>query len=271
MTLPRRFVSVLAIGLGALSAAACVISTEDNKIIVEPAVRYNGTPETKTLAWASGQPISIFNDNGDIVVSSSATATEVRAVAKPFAMGKNGEADKASDTMETKLNLKVALENGEIIVAATMAGSGMYGYDLDVEIPAGFDDWLDVQQQNGKVTLNGVGHSKGTRVNSNNGSIVATKSTLTNKIELTTANGSIDANILPTGSDKSLVRTDNGDVDIGIPAGANLTIHAFSERGTVEAPEDWAKSGEDSNYSFTLGDGSTALEISTGWGDVKLR
>lgn len=269
MTRTLRIALASLAGLGMLSASACVVTTEDGKIILEPAKRFEGTPEEETVAWASGQPINVFNDNGQIVIHSDAAATEVRVVGKPFAF--HSEKEKAKETIENKLNLKVAQEGDGIVVAATMAGSGSYGYDLEVHIPSTFDGWLDVQQQNGSVKLVGVGSAKGTRVNSNNGSITATSATLTNKIELTTRLGDIDANILPTGTEKSLIRSDFGDLDIGIPAGANLTIHAYSEDGAVTAPEGWAKSGEESNFSFTLGGGGTELEISSGKGDVTLR
>lgn len=271
MTRSLRFVlaSLTSLALFAPSLG-CQVSTEDGKLILEPATRYNGTPETETAAWASGQAISIFNDNGNVVVRADASATEVSVTGKPFAF--HSEKEKAKETIENKLNLKVANENGEIIVAATMAGSGSYGYDLEVHIPATFDGFLDVQQQNGSVELFGVGQSKATRVNSNNGSIKATSTTLTNRIELTTRLGDIDANILPTGSEKSFVRSEMGDLSIGIPAtGASLTIHAFSEDGEVTYPEGWPKSGEGSNFSFTLGEGGTELEVSSGKGDVELR
>lgn len=272
MTRTLRFVSFSLAGLALLTtASACKVTTEDgNKITLTPLTRYNGTPETETAAWASGQAISIFNDNGQIVVHSDAAANEVRVVGKPFAFDDNKEG--AQKTIENKLNLVLNEEDGGLVAAATMAGSGSYGYDLEVHLPAAFDGWLDVQQQNGSVELKGVGQSQGTRVNSNNGSIKATTVTLTNKIELTTRLGDIDANILPTGTDKSLVRSDFGDLDIGIPSGANLTIHAFSEGdGVVTYPESWAANGEENNVSITLGNGSTELEISSGKGDVALR
>ncbi len=255
--------------LGLLSTAACQVSTEGDKLILQPAKRYNGTPETDSESWTSGQPIVVFNDNGKTTIYSDSSASEVSVVGKPFAF--DAEAEDAKKTMEEKLNLKVATENGEIVVAATMAGSGSYGYDLEVRIPSDFDGALDVQQGNGDVELKGVGHSVATRVNSDNGDITATTVTLTNRIELTTRLGDIDANILPTGTNKSLIRTDFGDVSIGIPEGANLTIHAYAENGLVTYPEAWAANGDETNVSITLGNGSTELEVSSGRGDVDLR
>lgn len=257
--------------LGLLSTAACQISTEDGKIILEPAKRFNGTPETGSQAWTSGQAIVVFNDNGQTKIVADSSASEVSVVGKPFAF--DAEEEDAKKTIEEKLNLKVATENGEIVVAATMAGSGSYGYDLEVRIPSNFDGALDVQQGNGDVELVSVGNSVATRVNSNNGDVTVSSVTLTGRIELTTRLGDITANIQPTGSEKSVVRTDMGDVSIGIPDGANLTIHAFTEDGIVTYPQSWSANAneEQTNVSITLGSGETQLEVSSGNGNVTFR
>ena len=255
--------------LGLLSTAACQVSTEDGKIILEPAKRFNGSPETGSEAWNAGQPIVVFNDNGNTKIVADSSVAEVSVVGRPFAF--DAEEEDAKKTIEEKLNLKVATENGEIVVAATMAGSGSYGYDLEVHIPSNFDGALDVQQGNGDVELASMGHAIATRVTSDNGDITVKNVTLAGRIELTTRLGDIEASILPTGSDKSVVRTNMGDVTLGIPASAaNLTIHAYSEDGLVTYPESWAANGEESNVSITLGEGTTELEVSSGNGDVTL-
>lgn len=255
--------------LGASAGCHVSVDEEGNSVTLKPATRYNGTPETETAAWSSGQAISVFNDNGNVIIRADASATEVSVTGKPFAF--HSEKEKAKEIIEQKLNLKVENENGEIIVAATMGGSGSYGYDLEVHIPAGFDGALDVQQQNGNVELASVGQSKATRVNSNNGSVKATGATLTGRVELTTRLGAIEANLLPTGNEESRVRSDSGSVSVGIAEGAHLTIHAFAERGALTFPETWPVSGEENNRSFTLGEGTTKLEVSSGDGDVELR
>lgn len=255
--------------LGLLSTAACQVSTEDGKIILEPAKRFNGSPEVGAEAWNSGQAVVVFNDNGKTKIVADSSASEVSVVGRPFAF--DAEEEDAKKTIEEKLNLKVATENGEIVVAATMEGSGSYGYELEVHLPSSFDGVLDVQQGNGDVELASMGHATATRVNSSNGDIKVKNVTLAGRIELTTKLGDIEASILPTGSDKSLVRTDMGDVTLGIPASAaNLTIHAYSEDGLVTYPEAWSANAEESNVSITLGDGSTELEVSSGRGDVTL-
>lgn len=252
------------------TASGCKVTSDGNSITLTPLTRYNGTPEEVESAWASGKAITVFNDNGSTTIYADASASQLRVVGKPFAFDDSKE--DAVKTIENKLNLVINEENGGLAVAATMAGSGSYGYDLEVHVPAGFDGWLDVQQGNGSVEIVGVGQAQGTRVNSDNGSIKATSSTLTNRIELTTQLGSIDANILPTGTDQSRIRTDHGSVSVGIAQGANLTIHAFADRGgPIKHPESWDKSGEGNNLSFTLGDGTTPLEVSTGDGEIELR
>jgi len=269
-TLRPAVLAFAAVGL--LSTAACQITTnDDGSVTLKPAKRFNGTPENASHAWTSGQSIVVYNDNGETKIIADSSASEVKVVGKPFAF--DGEEEDAKKTIEEKLTLKVAEENGEIVVAATMAGSGSYGYDLEVHIPSSFDGALDVQQGNGDVEIVSVGNSAATRVNSDNGDITATKVTLTNRIELTTGLGDIIANILPTGTEKSLVHTDMGDLSIGIPEGANLTIQASAENGTVSYPEGWpANATEDkSQVAITLGSGETQLDVSTKNGDIEFR
>lgn len=265
MNAKLRLVSFGIVGFGLLATAAGC------KVTVQSQTRFNGTPIQQDVAWTSGQALTIESPNGDVSVKADAPDGHITVKAKPFAFADDDDESGAQSTMNGKLAFKAFNDNGAVVLQGIMQGSGSYGFDIEVHVPAGFNGALDVEQENGAVDLHGTGPASQTKVVSNNGSITATDQTLGQSIYLTTQNGSIEVNGAPTGTG-NVVHTDNGFVTFGVGTGANVAIHAIASTGTVHYPDGWAVTGETaSDVTITVGDGSAQLEVSTGNGDVTIQ
>lgn len=253
--------------------AGCTVKTNpDGSVTIGTATKYKGTAVDKTAAWASGGAVSIENDNGEISLAADGQPGTIAVTFRPFAFAGSDEEDSAISRMKNDLTAVVSPgENGSTLIHGQQSGSGSYGYDLVVHLPAGFDAPIAIRQHNGPVSISSVGAASQTKVESDNGSIDT--AALPASVYLRTENGSVTASGLPTGQG-NVVHSDNGSVAFTLQAGANLTITASSSGGDVTIPEPtpagWTVTGASPQATIQVGDASGTLQVSSGNGDVDL-
>ena len=266
----------------AAASAGCKVSCEKdaagNEVCTAKLLqRFNGTQTTATAAWSTGQKVRVVSHNGNVTVRADGSAADAVSVDfQPFAL--DTDADSAKATLANKLQGGVATAAaGEVDVEGQLSGSGAYGYDIVVHVPAVFDGPLDVAESNGEVNLASAAASTYAKVESDNGGIIA--ASLRGTVYLVTKNGSVNVTATPAGA-QNYVHTDNGQVDFSFVAGTDLTTTvrsgaSFSGLGDVTIPSptpaSWTVTGESPTLNIVTGDGAKGtLEVSSGNGDVGL-
>ena len=117
--------------------------------------RFEGTPVSQTIPYASGQAVHIISANGNVKVAGSSSTSEVTVKFSPFTMDKDDNEAGAKNAMNTRLHLIAETEtSGEIVLKVTRedGSSGYLGADIEVGLPSGFDGGFEVDQNNGEVT-----------------------------------------------------------------------------------------------------------------------
>jgi hypothetical protein len=121
-----------AFALTSLTASGCYVS-------VEPATRFEGTPETFSDSYGSGTPIHVVSNNGNVNVVGGSASDTARVTFHPFVMDKDSNEAGARDQMERDLVLFHGMKNGELVFSVTRkdGSSSTLGADIDVALPSG--------------------------------------------------------------------------------------------------------------------------------------
>src|SRR5262249_37989407 len=144
MTPALRSTLGLVFALTALGASGCYVS-------VEPATKFQGTPETFSEPYASGTTIHIVSNNGNVNVAGGGASDTAKVTFHPFVMDKDSNEAGARDQMERDLILFHGMEKNELVFRVTRqnGASSTLGADIDVTLPSGFDGNFAVNQNNG--------------------------------------------------------------------------------------------------------------------------
>lgn len=248
-------------------------------VSVEPATRFEGTPVTKSVDYASGQAVHIVSNNGNVTVAGGSSSSALSVKFQPFILEKDDNEDGAKSQMENDLSMTAEVrESGDIVLSVIRkdGSSGNLGADIVVTLPAGFDGAFEVDQNNGEVKadLRG-GHPLSTDIDSENGSIEILGAAGPLSIVAGNGSGRVDVAAWPEGGEGK-VELGNGDLDFSLPADANGTMTAFAENGVVDdgsIPSTWAtEAAGEGSKSYTMGDGTLGglVAISTGLGDITI-
>jgi Putative adhesin len=266
-----------AISLAGCKASACPDTagpdggtvTRDNCVQLEPTYPYEDKPRLSSTKWATGQAISIKNQNGEVAVSADSTvADEVQVSGTPFTRDTKDAAGQQSATnrLGAMANPTVTTDVSGVIVSAP--GGGVFdGYRLTVHVPAGFDGAIAVTGGAGEVTLHSAAGAKSTTIHNGAGKVTADN--LTGTIDLSTGSGDLSVSATPSGPG-NVLHTEVGDINVSIGM-ANLKISATPEGGMVTFPAAWGMpilSTDMKTSSVTIGDGSGALVATTGLGSI---
>jgi hypothetical protein len=242
--------------------------THDNCVQLEPTYPYEDQVRMSSTGWASGQAISIKNQNGDVTVAADSTAAgEVQVSGTPFTRDTKDETGKQNATarLGKMANPTVITDASGVIVSAP--GGGVDGYRLIVHIPAAFDGAISVTNGAGGVTHHSAAGAKSTTIHTDAGDVTADN--LTGTINLSCGAGDLTVSATPSGPG-NVLHSDVGDINVSIGM-ANLMISATPEGGMVTFPAAWGMptlSTDMKTSSVTIGDGSGALVATTGLGSI---
>lgn len=229
--------------------------------------RFNGTPDTKTVPWTSGAPISIETVYGDVKVVQG-TADQIEVTFEPFDYEGYDEKDFAVNQMNTMLTL----EAGTVIKALRHANAdgqdptNGLGVHVTVKLPSNFDSTLtinnhgdgplnhfesDIDYAANAVAINVTGGGPLARCNID-GSPTVVNSTVNCGKEVKLVNVSDNINVTVTdgvGFDDPAayivlagisatatggsVNVADGSIDIEFPSGADYSISANAPLGGV--------------------------------------
>jgi hypothetical protein len=258
-----------AFALSALTASGCYVS-------VEPATRFEGTPETFSEPYGSGTPLHVVSNNGNVKVVAGSASDTAKVTFHPFVMDKDSNEAGARDQMEKDLILYHGMENGELVFRVTRqdGASSTLGADIDVALPSGFDGNFIVNQNNGDIDadLRG-GTPTATRVDSTNGSVKI--SGAAGPLSIKAGTGTASISVAAWSTSNGTVALGNGDLDFSAPANANGSIQAFAKNGVVNdagVSSSWTSQANSAgSKSYTMGDGMGGnVSLSTDLGDITL-
>jgi DUF4097 and DUF4098 domain-containing protein YvlB len=92
-------------------------------------------------------------------------------------------------------------------------------------------------------------------------------------VEATTINGDVEYEGTITDAGTYTFNSHNGDIQISVPEGANVTLSVATANGDIDAsfPLPFRGTREKHRYSFKLGTGSARMEAESFQGDIELR
>jgi hypothetical protein len=277
MNLMLKIVVLSSAALTVFGAAGCKVTEcteteadggtvkKENCLQIQTTVEYRDARlRTGGQAWMSGQAVTIANHNGPLRVAPGAAGDE-RVAFSGTAFTR--ETNDAAGAQKAKDHLGMMADpafSGTGMIILDAPGGGVDGYDLIVWIPPDFDAALKVTNENGTTTLDGADGTTTTTVTSHG--IIA--SNLKRSINLVATVGDIQASGAPSGANNR-IRAENGKIDVTLGA-ANLTVTAKTDLGVVYFPMTWMSSvsSDKTSGSATLGDGTGALDVSSGLGDI---
>jgi hypothetical protein len=274
-------VALLIIGtsalLGGCKTSACPdtalpdggTETHPNCVQVQPTIEYDDmTARVSSAAWASGVPITITNQLGDVFISADSTSpTQVQVSAVGFTRDTQDDTGKANATNVLKNMANPTVTGDTTSVVVNAAGGGVSGFKLTVKIPAAFDGAITVSENTGTVTFHGASAAKTTTIHTSVGDITADN--LVGTINLSSGNGDLTVSATPAGTG-NVLETDLGDINATI-GGANLKVSATPSGGSVTFPMGWGMATQSADMmtsTVTVGDGSVTLDATTKLGSI---
>jgi hypothetical protein len=254
----------------------CIISDcdngQDNCVEFQTPTRYELEEETLSAPWTAGKAIRVVSANGQVNVVQGNSA-EVSATFGAFTLHEEDKEDEARREMTDNLNVEVTDSGSEILVrsATTEDASGGTGADITVRLPAGFDGAFSVVQDNGSVEVDLTGSTPASTSVVNDGAGSLTVYGAQGALEVIASTGDVTLSIgsWPAAGSSGTVFTDNGDIDVDVPATADGTIILSAEGELTEngVPETWTATAD--GYTMGTGMGGT-VDITTDFGDIIL-
>jgi hypothetical protein len=273
----RRPLLGTALVLLATTVVGCYI-----KVDAETPVIWEGTPETLSGSYVAGKAIRVESDNGSVSLVAGSSATAISAAFQPFTMRGGSEEQLAKDDMNNDLTLVVDDSGNPIVVQVLVANgaNGGLGAHVEVTLPAGFDNGIDIQAHNGSIDANLSGGSPtATTVNSNNGGVDVVGAGGTLSIDVN--NGSTSIAVQSWSAVDGHVTLGNSDLTFVVAAGlsGNITAVAGSNAavlGPSPLPSDWQEAGSGNSRSFSFGAdpgsmGTVALTNDFAYGEIAIQ
>jgi hypothetical protein len=229
---------------------------------IESMTRFEGNDVNMSGAYTSGQNIRVESLNGSIRLRPGSSATEVTVTFMPFTMRPDDEEEQAWAEIHDDLRLTVDDSSGTILIKASRAsGSNDYlGAEVRVDLPAGFDGGIEVEQDNGQVDADLTGGSPAyTTIFGGNGSLDIVGAG--GQLDIFCDNGDIDLTVQSWAVDSGSVEIDGpGDITFGVAAGLSGRITAQAadpddDKALVTGPNsgDWVETEtapNDKSYDF---------------------
>lgn len=263
----RSFVAyspfVLLAGL-ALSSTGCIIGEcdngDENCIQAETPVGYTGNDSNQSVAYASGQGVQIVNVNGQIDVGVG-SGDEIDVTFKPFTAGKDSQEgeDEAKAELADKLVLEITGGDPVQIRVATRDGASSFlGAHVVVTLPSSFDGAFEISSNNGSVEANLEGSAPS-----------ATKVVTDNggielygargPLEVYGGNGDVTVSVSEWASDGTgSVYADLGDIGFSVPSDADGTLTLVASEEITDSGVPGEKAENEGGISYTMGEGAGA-------------
>ena len=247
----------------------CVVTQDGNKLTLESTTLFNGTPVTKSAAYASGKGLKVVGVNGDISVSKGSASDSVGVTFEPFTREKDENESEAVRQMNEDLRLEVSESNNVILLSATKVSgsSSLLGAHIRVTLPAGFDGSFEIDQGNGEVNADLTGGSPASTNVVNSGAGDITVRGAGGAINIA-GDFDVDVSVISWPAESGIITAGDqlGDMTFTLPARAagTMTAQAATLTEPSPLPTGWesAASAENSK-SYTMNGG--------GGGQIDLR
>jgi hypothetical protein len=256
---PLALVAALAVPSGGCIVGECE-DGRDNCVRAESTVEYTGNAADASAAYTSGQGVQIVSHNGQVDVQVG-NGDEVEVVFRPFTRN-TGDAEgeeAAMAELADKLVLEVTEGNTIQVRVATRDGATSFlGAHIEVTLPSSFDGAFEVSSNNGSVEAD-LG-----------GSVPASTTVVTDNgslevygargpLEIEGGNGDVTVSVDEwAGGGTGSIFADNGDIDLTVPSDANGTMTLVASGQIVDEGVPGDKAENDGGTSFTMGDGEGA-------------
>lgn len=202
----RSLITSTALAAAAVAGAGCQFQVEGKTDPDAVPVKFEGTERTQEVVYGPNQRLRIDSVNGavDVTVNNS---DKVKVTFRPFAFARRDSESDAVAVMEKNLRLVMSAEGEEIKIQALKdGGSGSFGADIIVSVPASFSGDFKVTQGNGSVDVDLGG------------------SAFDDVLDVATDNGGASVNLDGTKPAATIISsTGAGDVDV-VGAGGRLAI-----------------------------------------------
>ena len=293
----------LAVLFGALLGASgcelqeCETEEGESALCAKSLTRFVGEEERETLPYTNGTNLTVNGIYGEINLFAG-TAGEVEVVFEPFNYRAHDAEDAARDELENNFDRSFELSSGTLVVTTGRhdATNGL-GSNIDVYLPPEFDGAIVVRNDSdgpvnpGKIDVEYVGEAWSVDVSTDDlgdcnidgaDSVVSTRAHCDGAITVTGVSDEVDIASTGLSGDVAVVMTaiasaesggsimtEDGDIDLTFPAGAEFTVQAQStEDGSVSASSlDEACIGDvaaDSAKSYTCGEGGPNFVVTAG-------
>lgn len=229
---------------------------------VETMTRFERPDQNMSGTYTAGQNIRVESVNGQVDLRPGSSATEIAVTFQPFTMRPDDEKEQAEDEMKEDLILEVDDSGPTVLIkAGRKSGSNDYlGADVIVNLPAGFDGGIEVDQNNGSVDADLSGGMPAyTTIFGGNGSLDIRAAG--GQLDIFCDNGDVDVTVQSwSASDGSVTIDGPGDMTFGVAQGLSGRIHATAgDSGDADAlvsgPSggDWVETvnaDNDKSYEF---------------------
>jgi hypothetical protein len=263
---PARVRLAAFVAVGAVLLAGCDVSIRDGSVSVNAYAGLATDEWTRRYPLATGGRIEVVNITGPIdVVSGDEGFVEVHATRTVRAL--------ADDTAREQLKALTIEEKvgGSLVHLETRVSAAPVRASMEVHyrltVPRSAD--VDLITTNGAVDVSGV---KGAvRASSTNGSV--TGRALAGKVDLTTVNGSINADLDEIVSAGVRLESVNGSVDLRVPQRARANISAKCVNGRVAVtglPVPTSGPRRVRTFEAQLNGGGPAVEVETTNGAIRI-
>ena len=223
---------------------------------------------SRTYKVAGDATLEIREPNGRITIE-AIDGTEIQVSATRIAKAPTEEAAKAA-AEKIQINEKVSDDRIELDSTATggfQLTSGLSQHvNYDVKVPRSIN--LTIKATNSKVDVKSVTGS--VKIEATNGEIIVDGAE--RGADITTVNGRVVLNLAKVGADGVRVKTTNGEIEVGVPAGGKATIAARVSNGAVEVQGLELQTTEKTyrRLDATLGGGGPEIRLDTTNGVIKL-
>ena len=221
---------------------------------------------SRTYKVAAGVTLEIREPNGQITVEAT-DGTEIQVSATRVAKAPTEEAAKAA-AEKIQINEKVSDDRVELdSTAGFQLTSGLKQHvDYDIKVPRSIN--LTIKATNSKVDVRSV--TGMVKIEAVNGEIIVDGAE--QGAEITTINGRVVLNLAKIGADGARVKSTNGEIEVGVPAGGKATFVARVTNGAVEVQGLELQTSEKTyrRLDATLGGGGPEIRLDTTNGVIRI-
>ncbi len=244
-----------------VSSTGCIIGEcdngQDNCTSFETPHGYTGNESSQSVAYASGQGVQIVNVNGQIDVGVG-SGDDIEVTFKPFTAGEDSQEGEDAAVAELADKLVLEITGGDpvqIRVATRDGASSFLGAHVVVTVPASFDGAFEISSNNGSVEANLQGSAPS-----------STKVVTDNggidlygargPLEVYGGNGDVTVSVSEWASDgDGSVYADLGDIGLAVPSDADGTLTLVASQEIADSGVPGDKAENEGGISFTMGEG----------------